>query len=227
MNLRTKKFYTGYGSYFPPDIEYATKLKRLLTGGYGVDKDAAQAIAYSAALRMADQRIHYHTASHVLAIIGFAEDHGIELCNNELLVLFFHDVICDPTKPSPLNEARSADLASSLLAGYVDYDTIKFVELGINTTARHTGFGPVAPIYNRVMDLDVSTFAWPKKKRLLAEANLKAELAPFNPNYDELRVEFLQKLVAKGFIYRTAIFKELYEEKVMARLVAELYPSRV
>lgn len=188
----------------------------------GVGTFEAAAIAAAACGRMSSVKLHYHTPLHVLSMFGFAQHNKIELTADEELILWMHDIIYDETMPSGRNERLSAKLSEALLNGYVSQTVIKFVSSGIVTTAQH--LEDSVPIgFQKIMDLDVSTFAWPDHLRIVARENIRLEyLEATDKQYHQGSLAFLKKLIEKGYVYRTEFFVNNFEELAMKNILAEI-----
>ena len=89
--------------------------------------------------RYSERQRHYHTLSHVKAIITTLRQHEDSLRSPEKVYIaaFFHDVVYDPRSSN--NEQQSADLSGEFLrAASIDSEFAHSVEQLILATASHT-----------------------------------------------------------------------------------------
>ncbi|PTE11903.1 HD domain-containing protein [Mesorhizobium helmanticense] len=88
------------------------------------------------ALYQAESR-HYHNLSHIQAMLALAGDYRASLNDPEAVeaAIWFHDAIYDSRAKD--NEARSAALAETKLAGRTDAERLARVAAMISATATH------------------------------------------------------------------------------------------
>lgn len=193
---------------------------KFLNQTYNIYLDAAYAIAHCLFARMNDFRLHYHTPIHILSIFDFAREHKISLQHHETLAIWFHDAIYEPTNKN--NEERSTDFMIALVSEYIPYEKYSAAANIIEDTARH-----LEPLqYNSsdlVLDLDISNFACDCVEHLTANEAIRREFSQYSDlEFLKGRLDFLQKFLAKGFIYRTPIFKEKFETKAITNIQEDI-----
>ena len=173
--------------------------------------------------RMADRDLHYHTPVHILAMFHFAHKHGIPLALEDHLAIWFHDAIYDPR--SRTNETESVAFFGVLLRNHLLPQVRTGVRRRIMATAQHLQVTVRdADVVGTMMDLDVSNFAYPKESHLACNQAVAAEYNSICSAgiYREGRDAFLQAFAAKGFIFRTPLFRQRFEAAALAALRADL-----
>ncbi len=204
-----------------PEIieDFWTGLRDVLVGQFGVHDSAAAAIARSLLARMDDDRLRYHTPLHVLSLFSWAARRGVALSAWEQLVIWFHDAIYEPLAGPGENEARSAAFTRALLAGYVKDEVIARVEWGIEGTGLHLR-AQVSPELHTILDLDICNFAWDRRNFAACSAAVAAEFLPVvgRQRYLADRHRFFADLLARGFIFRSPLFRQGHESKARANI---------
>lgn len=162
----------------------------------------------------------YHTPIHVMACLSWANSNEIVLENWQQLAIWFHDAIYDIGAKD--NEERSAMFMRALMPKEVNTD---LACEAIISTAGFMSEG-ISPQMQLVMDIDVCSFAWPWEHFKAAQMALSEEFLPVygQEKTEEGRRKFLTEFVGKGFIFRTPLLKERYENKAVEnikRLLAE------
>ncbi len=162
---------------------------------------------------------HYHTATHITAMLDGARDVAFDDPDMARLAIFFHDVIYDAARFD--NETRSAEIMVEKLTGAVDAGRLSHAARIIEATAKHqpTGDGDT----DLVLDLDMAILGqpWPIYERYAK--NVMAEYLPVygEAAYRQGRVAlFIDPTLARGHIYLTPAFQPL-DVQAMANLARE------
>ena len=180
----------------------------------------AFSIATAVFERMADQRLHYHTPVHVLSMFQFVEREFPEekLADWEELAIWFHDSVYIPQMD--INEELSVLFMRAMVEPAFTNTKMAEAQFAIETTANHLD-GYTNPLYNTVMDLDLaSAFLGDMTSRNIA---IRREFDYLNDEeFNKGRKSFLEKMIGKGFIFRSIEFKDKFEAKAMENLKKEL-----
>jgi predicted metal-dependent HD superfamily phosphohydrolase len=182
---------------------FSARMLKFLSREYKIHSYTAQAIAHAVFDRMSDYRLHYHTPVHVLAIFDFAKMHDINLLPWEELAIWFHDSVYDVNNVFGDNERLSADFMYAMMRPYVKdaYDA----NAAIVQTSCH--MEPTCPErYAKVLDLDMCGFAAPRDVQKVITECIRKEYDTDLTTFNQGRKKFLEKLISKGPIYRTAEF---------------------
>lgn len=203
----------------------------LLTDALDVPYHSARAIAFAVLGRMSDHKLHYHTPVHVLSIFQFAEkisEEGAgelyELTPMMALAIWFHDSVYVPCTDEGQNEYNSTLFMNAMMQPFLRHkDGLGEAGAFIGTTAYH--LDPESKegyehSHSLIMDLDLCNFAWDYEHFAKASSLVALEYKDlFSPEDSrKKRKSFLEKMLGKGFVYRTPYFKKNYEEKAVANL---------
>ena len=178
--------------------------------------------------RYGERHRAYHDLGHVLACLGHAaEVRGrLEHPGCVELALWFHDAVYDPRGSD--NEARSAELASRLLAGAASEEVLSHVgELVLAT--RHPS-RPEAHDARHVVDVDLAILGAPLDAFEAYERAIRREYrwVPA-PIYRRERARVLRSLLDLRPLFLTTHFADRFEEAARANLraaLARLAPER-
>jgi predicted metal-dependent HD superfamily phosphohydrolase len=165
---------------------------------------------------------HYHTAVHVLAILGAAQRHGVEPERADLYAVLFHDAVYDPRAEPGRNEEASAELLLERLPALeVPREVCERAAESIRWTAHHAD--PLAPAEHALMlDLDLIGLASPPPAFRRQSTALELEMRHMAPeDYFRGTIELFTKLVERPAIYHTAQLAPL-EQAARANVEAEL-----
>jgi len=180
--------------------------------GIGYSEEHGWFIANSVCGQMTNPSLHYHTACHVLGIFQFAQEHNITLSNEEAFAIWFHDAIYFTSSKPRDNERASAMFFQSMTyPKFTTAETMKIVNL-IEATALHCE-DKVATRYHLLLDLDLFNFSMPPEICKLSTDLVAKEYADIPPeDYAKGRKAFMQKLLSKGYVYRTEYFKQFEKQ---------------
>ena len=176
----------------------------------------AGAIAGSLFARMADQRLHYHTPVHVLWMFQFAQEQFPDqaFAPWEELAIWFHDAVYIPNLN--VSEELSAQYMLSMVSPAFTNSELSAAQFAIETTAQH--LDPVTnELYNTVMDLDLIAMSWNSFEAQSAAIRKEFDYVD-DATYQTRRKAFLNRMLAKGFVYRSPLFKERYEDLAWANI---------
>lgn len=189
------------------------------------DQEYISAIVNSLYSSMVNFRVYYHTPVHIMSILSFSKEHGIELTNAEKLAIFFHDAIYRPGSKN--NERYSIDFMKSLLNETgIRPDIINTTGYLIHHTSLHledliSSIG----VENLVMDLDMSGFTATPGVFTFQSLMIEKE---FHRGYGsdiftlsqflKGRKKFLTALKNKKSIYRTKLFLDKFEHRAQINL---------
>ena len=171
--------------------------------------------------RYAEPHRAYHDLGHVLDCLGHAAEVRGRLAHpgSVELALWFHDAVYDPRAHD--NEARSAELASRLLASDASEEDLAHVRDLVLAT-RHPS-RPAAHDARYVVDVDLAILGAPPAAFEAYERAIRQEYrwVP-EPIYRRERARVLRSLLALQPLYLTAPFAARFEEAARANLRAAL-----
>jgi predicted metal-dependent HD superfamily phosphohydrolase len=173
--------------------------------------------------RHAEPQRHYHTLSHVEAILTTLQRHESSLRSPALVYVagFFHDAVYNPRAGD--NEQRSADLAANFLneAG-IEESFVSSVRNLILATAGHMDGLPTGDAC-WFLDADLTILgADPAAYDEYASAiRREYDFVP-ETEYRTGRSSVLREFLAAPEIYRTAAIKEQLEDQARSNLAREL-----
>ncbi len=193
----------------------------LLLRDLGVEP--AGQIARQLADKMSSGILHYHTPVHILSIFQWARKNAQTLQWWEQLTLWFHDAVYDPGAVAKENENESAVYLETVLAPHLLDRPLDQVSAAIIVTADHLEAN-TDPQFDRIMDLDLGSFAWPDPVRAEVAQCIDLEFSGLCGEVEFLtqRKAFLKKLTAKGFIYRSKYFRDKFDALAMRNIEKEL-----
>jgi len=206
--------------------DFVGNLEGLLGENWRVPTSTGRAIAACLYERMSDQSLFYHTPLHVLSMLDFGRENGIVLRPWEELAVWFHDAIYEPAAQAGRNEESSALFMRALLRSLVPDDVLDKAEAGILATARYEAENVEAE-FEVILDLDLCRFAWDWENHRAASENIGREFVPIfgEERYRAGRKAFLEKMLRRGSLYRSAVFRARFEEAArrnMEKGVAEM-----
>lgn len=195
-----------------------------LTFDLGIDAPYAGYVIDVVYASMSNKGRYYHNVNHIHNMVKRGYELFGYLTSDDLLAILFHDVVYNPLDTSS-NEINSVAFMDSVLSYYyignrrLYEDAISARQI-IRDTGRHTKFH-VEDNSLRVLDLDLIDFSdW--KKCLRNNDKIYNEYINMkwvcDNQYKNQRNEFLKTLISKGFLYRTEICKNKFEDKAMKNI---------
>lgn len=187
------------------------------------------AIAKTIISRMSEEGLFYHTPPHIVNLLQSAKELNLELESWEIMSIFFHDSVYIPRSPAGMSENCSAVFFQALMKPYInkpdgttDYNELLKISTSITMTASHLEtLEKTDPMWFRVLDLDLLGFALPAKQNDYVNNLVKKEFLAFGvteEDYDKGRKVFLEKLISKGYIFRTEFFRDKFEAIAMENI---------
>ena len=189
---------------------------------YDILQPTATAIAYAVFERMADQRLHYHTPVHVLSMFQFAEREFPDqaFAPWEELAIWFHDSVYIPQLPGT-NEELSAQFMHAMVGPAFTNSELSAAQFAIETTAQHLD-SVTNPLYDTIMDLDLVALSWTDSIAIRGNCIRKEFDYIDDETYNKNRKAFLNRLLSKGFIFRSPEFKDRYEAITIENIKRDL-----
>ena len=133
------------------------------------------------------------------------------------MIFWFHDAVYDVSFHPARNEYLSAKFMSGHIEPYLSTDFHNVIYDGIIATSKHLGH--VDARFSRILDLDLCSFAWDDSFHTVQDC-IQAEYVPKllkKDDYIANRDVFLNKLIEKGYLYRTDEFSK-FEVKAISRI---------
>lgn len=155
----------------------------------------------------------YHTLGHIemcLHELAGVWDYAVDL-NQTRWALLFHDAVYDPHRED--NEARSADWACSVMDELKRTEEEKARIRGMILATAHSA-EPRTPDEALLLDVDLSILGADEAAFDKYDRAIRAEYAWVpEPDYRLGRIKVLQSFLDRPRIYRTAVFRDRYEER--------------
>lgn len=209
-------------------VDFILNFAEFLKNEFDVPENTIKSIAWSVYCRMGAFCLRYHTPAHILSIFQFHEKllnegagSDYELDSTEQLAIWFHDSVYVPLAGEAENEYNSALFMNAMMQPFVEDKNIlaRAAEI-IGATAYHLSTETVDPRIDFILDLDLCSFAFDypnfEKASNLVTLEYQAKYTP-----DEIksgRKHFLETMLERGFVYRSPIMLEKYEEKAKENL---------
>lgn len=188
---------------------------------HDIMEDTAIAIASAVFERMADRRLHYHTPVHVLSMFQFAEREfpNEKLMDWEELAIWFHDSVYIPQLPGA-SEELSIMFMRAMVGPAFSESLLAAASYAIETTSQHLE-KVTNNLYDTIMDLDLAHFSLPD---LTAHNDaIRREFGYVDEaEYNKGRKSFLEKLLSRGFVFRSQAFKDRYEAFAVKNILKEI-----
>lgn len=209
--------------------DFVEGLAGLLCSQLRVQHDTAGAIAQSLYGRMSDASLHYHTHPHPLSMLQFVQElqkkypNRIALSLIDELAVWFHDAVYLPHGHDGENERDSGDFAVCLLRPFLAQQQCGELSDRILATSKHMSID-VEEKHHLILDLDVCSFAWDVPDYNRANDMIAEELSAVHGigAFIQGRKKFLQAMLAKPSLFRTAFFRETFEQKAQENLQRSL-----
>ena len=163
--------------------------------------------------RYAEPHRAYHGQAHVDALLGGLAGLGAAVTDPAAveLAIWYHDAVYDPASPD--NEARSADLLRTEMAGLAHPARLDAAELMVRLTAGHA-LTPQVPVAQRAdcalfLDLDMAVLGAAPKVFDDYERGIAAEYVPVHgaDAYRTGRAAFLCTMLARPRLFLTDRFE--------------------
>lgn len=163
---------------------------------------------------------HYHNLNHLHEMIELFDIYHTHLKNpNEILYsIFYHDYIYKATRKD--NELKSAEHALAILPNDVLLDK-QLVFDAICATKLHQ-LNEIEDI-NWLIDFDLKILSkdWEAYQTYCSQIRKEYRIYP-NLMYKPGRRKALEHFLEHEFIYKTEIFRKLFDEKAKANIKAEI-----
>lgn len=145
--------------------------------------------------RYAEPHRRYHTLDHIMFMLSKGFEVG-GLSMEQMLAIWFHDVIYDPKAMTGVNESDSAAFAEQYLG---DAWLGNLVAVIIRDTMNHT---PTVPESELVLDLDLYEFSLPWKEYERNTQLIREEYSHVaEKDWEKGRLEFLEKMLKRDPFY--------------------------
>jgi len=197
-----------------------------LAGKYCNDPALIDRFYQEIAKKYTTSRRHYHNLQHIDVLLQLCEVYSTQLYGRDVVAfsVFYHDIIYNVLRKD--NEPRSAQVAvKRLRALSVPPEKIEQIKLYIEATQTHTITDAVIHIYDLqlFLDFDMSILGaeWDTYERYTQQVRREYRIYP-NKLYYPGRWQFLRHCLQAEFIFQTAIFRELYEEKAKRNIKREV-----
>jgi len=172
--------------------------------------------------RYAEPQRAYHTLDHILDCLSqFDRARTLAARPDEVeMAIWFHDAVYDPHASD--NEQRSADLAADVLRGAgVAHDAIDRIRTLILDT-RHIE-PPGSPDGALLVDIDLSILGRDRGEFDRYERNIRREYCWVEmETYRTARTAILRSFLNASTLYRTPLFRDLYERRARENLEESL-----
>ncbi|MCD0465670.1 hypothetical protein [Flavobacterium sp. ENC] len=163
---------------------------------------------------------HYHNLTHINDMVECFEMYADQLQNpNEVLfAVFYHDYIYKSTKKD--NELKSAEFALSILPENISFDKQLLFD-AICATQQHQHH--TIEDINWLIDFDLKVLArdWDAYQIYFEQIRKEYRIYP-NFLYKPGRAKALKHFLENEFIYQTAEFRKLYEDKARFNIEKEI-----
>lgn len=170
-------------------------------------------------------RRHYHNLQHIEALLQLCEAYSAQLHDRDVVEfsVFYHDIIYNVFRKD--NEPRSAQVAvKRLQALSVPTQKIEQVKIYIEATQTHTVTDAVKhiPDLQLFLDFDMSILGaeWANYEAYTQQVRREYRIYP-NKLYYLGRLQFLEHCLRAEFIFKTDVFRELYEAKARKNMAEE------
>lgn len=168
-----------------------------------------------------DPARHYHTAVHVQELLQYFDllhprlTISVQDQRAVILAIFFHDAIYDAT--SSTNEEESMKLFQSFEANELVNEMI------MASKAHHLASGTGKSPLEFFLDLDLSVLGKTTAAYKQYVSLIRKEYAHVpHETYCEKRAEILESILQQTYIYKTSLFREMFEEQARSNLASEI-----
>jgi len=166
---------------------------------------------------------YYHTIEHIVYMLKHSMDFkGMSHRDRALLkwAIWFHDIMCVPGNND--NEIKSANMLADFM-GALDFEEedIKIAKwIILVTTVTATG-NPQTQLEDIICDLDFREFVSDRWELNVSELRKEHHLAP-DEQWKIGRINFLQTMLDKEYIYHTDLYRETLEAQARSNLTKEI-----
>jgi predicted metal-dependent HD superfamily phosphohydrolase len=158
----------------------------------------------------------YHVLTHPASMIEFGLK-KFELTDEQILAIWYHDVIYTPG--SPTNEAESADYFAEKFKDNKEINCEDVRQIILDTKSHI----PSIKSSELVIDLDLMGLGSDFSVYVRAAVTIRKEFAAFSdPEWRIGRMKFLENMGTKKQIFYTEYFIENFEMKARFNMLAEL-----
>ena len=170
---------------------------------------------------------HYHSLTHIEALLSLAHQHQGALADPDAVeaAIWFHDAVYDTRRHD--NEEKSADLAVDRLKGATTQERLERIAEMIRATASHQL--PEFPSQEArrdcalFLDLDLAVLGAAKEDYDSYAAAVRREYAWVpEPLWIEGRRKVLEKFLSRPTLYMSPQFRTSHEELARRNIVQEL-----
>lgn len=191
-----------------------------------VSKDTVRDTVLSLKARYDEPQRHYHNFEHPLELFDILGAH-IEVVQDPEVVgwaIMYHDAIYDPTAPGGTNEELSAQLAEQELPTTIGTTKAARVASFTRATAEHD-IGENDPDLDFFLDADLVILGSSPERYRRYAADIRREYAHVpEEHYIPARIRILEGLVNRveeAGLFRTQLFRGLYEERAQQNVAEE------
>lgn len=162
---------------------------------------------------------HYHTLTHITRMLETIKQHKIDVTDEQLIAIWYHDVVYDPT--SSYNESHSASAAAvDMVCSNRKLSEVDIVRQIILDTENHR---PTIEQSKLVIDLDLMGLADHVNSYFETGKLIRQEYSHLT---DELwvagRKRFIEKFLSRDHIFQTPWGIEHFERGAFSNLTREL-----
>jgi predicted metal-dependent HD superfamily phosphohydrolase len=170
---------------------------------------------------------HYHSLTHIEALLSLAHQHQGALADPEAVeaAIWFHDAVYDTRRHD--NEEKSADLAVDRLKGATTQERLGRIAAMIRATARHQlpEFPSQEALHDCALflDMDLAVLGAASENYESYAAAIRREYAWVpQPVWIEGRRKVLEKFLSRTAIYMSPQFRVTHEATARRNLMREL-----
>lgn len=173
--------------------------------------------------RWSETQRHYHTVTHLTAVLKVVDQHAGHAAHPERvrLAAWLHDAVYDPRATDGANERESAELAENLLVSLgVPDEVAADVARLVRVTARHRSDDPDSEL---LCDADLAILGSDKSEYEAYVRGIRQEYAHVNDDdFATGRAKILTDILALKSIFRNEEMQAEWEERARNNLAREL-----
>lgn len=168
--------------------------------------------------RYSEPHRHYHNLEHISMLFAAASGHGIRLSTPQMLAIFYHDAVYDPTRKD--NEEKSNELFLEHHAGTLIKDYTIRVSNMIFDTKFHRSDDHESQV---ILDLDLCGFGYDYSTFQYTTSLVRKEYSHLSDDvWLANRKLFLESLLNRKYIFNTHWGRDFYEIKARRNIEREL-----